>query len=103
MPNKNYTNGVRREYQTKKVLEERGFLVLRSAGSHGAFDLVGISYADGEVLLVQVKSGGALTPDEKREIQKVQVPYDTEFQVWEYPSRGIVNVYRVTNNTLVKI
>lgn len=41
MPNKNYLSGVRFERTRKKVWEGWGFIVMRSSGSHGCFDLCG--------------------------------------------------------------
>ena len=49
-----YAKGARREHASKRLLEARGYAVVRAAGSHGAFDLVAFSAAD--VVLVQVKS-----------------------------------------------
>jgi hypothetical protein len=40
VPNKNYLAGRRLEYKIKKEWEKQGFIVLRTAGSHGPFDLV---------------------------------------------------------------
>lgn len=42
MPNANYTKGRRWEYALKKQWEANGYMVLRTAGSHGPFDLVAI-------------------------------------------------------------
>ncbi len=38
-PNPNYNAGRRMEYARKKFWESCGYTVMRSAGSHGAFDL----------------------------------------------------------------
>ncbi len=46
--------GTRREHRSRALLAADGYAVVRAAGSHGAFDLVGISTAG--VVLVQVKS-----------------------------------------------
>lgn len=40
MPNKNYLAGRRFEYYIKKYYEHMHYKVLRTAGSHGEFDLV---------------------------------------------------------------
>jgi len=42
MGNKNYEKGRRKEYKLKRELERAGWLVLRTAGSHGFADLVAI-------------------------------------------------------------
>jgi Holliday junction resolvase len=54
MPNKNYLRGRRFEWQLKKDLEEQGYLVFRTAGSHGLFDLIGLD-KNGKPLLIQCK------------------------------------------------
>lgn len=36
------SGGIRLEYQVKQRLEQAGFLVVRSSGSHGPFDLIAI-------------------------------------------------------------
>lgn len=46
--------GTRREHRSRQILEAEGYRVLRAAGSHGAWDLIGVR-EDG-VLFVQVKS-----------------------------------------------
>jgi len=52
--NKRYIKGRNFEYQIKKMLERDGYYVIRSAGSHGAFDLVAIK--GNEVKLFQLKN-----------------------------------------------
>lgn len=58
MPNKNYVSGRRFEYKVKKHLEENGYLVFRSAGSHSIADLIAIS--KGDTLLIQCKHYGKM-------------------------------------------
>ena len=53
MPNRNYQAGVRFERARKKVWEQDGNVVLRTAGSHGPFDLVAIG--EDRVRLIQCK------------------------------------------------
>jgi hypothetical protein len=54
MPNRNYESGRRFEYKIANELRADGHMILRTAGSHGAFDLVAIS-PEGEVGLIQCK------------------------------------------------
>jgi Holliday junction resolvase len=49
----NYAKGYRFERRCAKTLEAMGFFVIRSAGSHGLFDLVALK--PGIVWLVQCK------------------------------------------------
>jgi len=55
MPNKNYISGRQKEYRLKKKYEERGFIVIRAAGSHGFADLVAVHRKSKLVLFIQSK------------------------------------------------
>ena len=55
--NNNYVKGRSREYRAMSVLKKDGWMVSRSAASHGAVDV--FAAKDGRVLLLQVKSGKA--------------------------------------------
>jgi Holliday junction resolvase len=46
--------GMRRERQCRELLEDDGYLVTKSGGSLGAFDVIAISEAD--VRCIQIKS-----------------------------------------------
>jgi len=50
-----YARGRSAEYLVKGMLEDQGYLVIRSAASHTPIDL--IAAKDGEVLAIQVKKG----------------------------------------------
>ena len=54
MVNKNYIAGRRFEYKVKKHFESMDFHVIRSAGSHSAYDL--IAYCPQLVVLIQCKN-----------------------------------------------
>lgn len=54
MTNK-YQSGVAKEYKAKAELERAGFIVLRTAGSHGFSDLIAIHTERREVKFIQVK------------------------------------------------
>jgi Holliday junction resolvase len=43
MPNKRYISGRRFEYKIKKDLEKNNWIVLRSSGSKGPFDLIALN------------------------------------------------------------
>lgn len=55
MPNKNYRSGRAFEYEIKKAWEEAGYIVLRTAGSHGIFDLVAFHKISGTAIGIQCK------------------------------------------------
>ena len=69
MPNKNYQNGRALEYRVKKWLEADNWFVVRSSGSHGIADLVSIK--KGKVCLIQCKTNGHISVEERRELIKV--------------------------------
>ncbi len=54
MPNINYNRGRAFEYKRKAWWEGRGYTVLRTAGSHGPFDLIAITPHD-NITLIQCK------------------------------------------------
>ena len=54
MPNSNYESGRRFEYARMKHYREKGCHVMRTAGSHGLFDLICID-TRGLVIMVQCK------------------------------------------------
>jgi Holliday junction resolvase len=51
----NYTKGLRAEYKSRDLLREQGYIVLRTAGSKGPFDLVALHENTGP-LFIQVKT-----------------------------------------------
>ena len=72
MVNKNYVSGRRFEYAVKKELEKRGWIAIRSAGSHSPFDIIGIKGS--KILLLQLKhyKNGVMPPNEyKKEVMKL--------------------------------
>lgn len=54
MGNKNYQRGVRFERELKKIWETKGYHVLRTAGSHGKFDLICVD-SERPIELIQCK------------------------------------------------
>lgn len=55
MSNRNYEKGRRKEYKLKKHFEKFGWIILRTAGSHGFADLIMINRDSKQVRFVQVK------------------------------------------------
>ncbi len=60
-----YARGREREYRTMNILKHDGWLVERSAASHGAVDV--FAAKGGKLLLIQVKSGRARVKKEELE------------------------------------
>jgi len=50
-----YAKGRKKEYKLKNKLEKEGYIVLRTAGSHGFADLIAISLDEHEIRFIQVK------------------------------------------------
>jgi Holliday junction resolvase len=55
-----YAAGARTEHKVRDLLESEGYECVRTAGSKGALDLLAVK--PGEVLMVQVKRSGVLSP-----------------------------------------
>jgi Holliday junction resolvase len=70
-------------------LKKEGWMVSRSAASHGAVDV--FAAKDGRVLLVQVKSGRATaTREELEELVKWGKSSNGDAEVWYYKGRNVV-------------
>lgn len=55
MPNKNYLRGRAFEYRRKAFWKEKGWTVLRTAGSKGPYDLILLNEGTYEVRFLQLK------------------------------------------------
>lgn len=68
MANKNYLRGRRLEYKIKHDYEREGWTVMRTAGSHGPYDLIAIRVISGKVNihLIQCKAVGRSTIKRKQ-------------------------------------
>lgn len=87
MPNRNYQRGRSKEYQAMSFLKQEGWMVSRSAASHGAVDV--FAAKEGRVLLVQIKSGKAsASRQELEELVKWGKSSNGDAEVWYYKGRG---------------
>ncbi|MDA4127978.1 MAG: group I intron-associated PD-(D/E)XK endonuclease [Thaumarchaeota archaeon] len=87
--NKLYQKGREREYKVMELLRKEGYRVSRSAGSHGAADV--IAAKDGHVLLVQVKSGRArMKKEELEELILWGRSFNGDAEVWHFKGRGVL-------------
>ncbi len=76
------------------ALKKEGWMVSRSAASHGAVDV--FAAKEGKVLLVQVKSGRArATKEELEELAEWGRNSNGDAEVWYYKGRGKVVRRRV--------
>jgi len=69
MVNKKYQAGRRFEYAVKKYLEGKGYIVLRTAGSHGFADLVALG--NSEILFIQCKYGTKPTKKDREKLHDI--------------------------------
>lgn len=94
LPNRNYLRGRSREYQAMLTLKKDGWMVSRSAASHGAVDV--FAAKEGKILLVQVKSGKArASKEELEELVRWGMSSNADAEVWHYKGRGKVVRRRV--------
>lgn len=84
----NYNIGRSAEWKARRALEKRGYLVLRSAGSRGPFDLVAL-HPDG-VLCVQVKRKSELSLTEQEKLVEAlkHLPECAHAEVWKLRPGG---------------
>lgn len=80
MPNKNYLKGRRKEYEVMKALKAEGYAVVRSAGSHGIWDICAVRKE--HVLLLQVKYGCGIDKEELALFGVLPVPEYTKKEIW---------------------
>ena len=82
-----YDGGADLERAAKKLLEDNGYYVVRSAGSKGAADLAALK--PGEVLLVQCKKGGRyLEPAERVALRKLAISLQATCLVARWHKEG---------------
>jgi Holliday junction resolvase len=89
----NYEKGVRVERLARKLLEDAGYYVIRSAGSKGAADLVAID--ETHVQLIQVKVKGQVNSEAKNKLEQIKVPAGVDKVIWEYLGRNEWEFYPV--------
>ena len=80
-----YAAGRRLEYIARDEMQTRGYTVIRSAGSKGPVDLVGIGPRD--VLLIQVKAEGQSIAAAVRKLAALPCPACVRCEVWEWKGR----------------
>ena len=83
MPRSPYKRGARYEYYVKQLLEEKGYLVVRTAGSHGPFDLIAIDKEKREILLVQVTRRKYLSAELKESLASLAGTYAVKPVVYQ--------------------
>ncbi len=78
----NYSKGRKREYDVMDILKKAGYQCLRTAGSHGMWDVIAIGPSN--IRLIQVKLNRTPTPAERRAIEEFRVAPRTTKEVWMF-------------------
>jgi len=79
--------GINAERKAKEILEQAGYLVIRSAGSLGPFDLIALNRS-GHVRLIQVKKNKIITEEEKENLFNLAAEYKRySVEYWYFPPR----------------
>ncbi len=87
----NYRIGRRQEYRTMRLLEAAGYETLRSAGSHGPWDVVGFNSVG--IVVVQVKNSRLPSPEELEHLRSFAVPQNCRklIHIWR-PRKALPDV-----------
>lgn len=93
--------GRRNEYKAREWLERLGYIVTRSAGSKGAWDLVGIN-VDG-VALAQCKTNEWPCPAERIMLETFPAPPRTRRLMFRYDDRKPVKVRELVAGEWVNV
>jgi Holliday junction resolvase len=89
-----YARGRSKEYRTMEMLRGEGWVVARSAGSHGPVDV--FAARAGIILLVQVKKGKArMKTEEAKELVKWAEAFNADAEIWHFKGRGNLMKRRV--------
>ena len=98
MPNAAYRDGRKLEYAAHHLLTDNGYIMFRTAGSHGKADL--IAFKPGEILLIQCKLDGEMGPADRADLVKMAALVDAVPLVayWHKEGRAArtVRFYRIT-------
>jgi Holliday junction resolvase len=89
-----YERGRSKEYRTMELLRSEGWVVARSAGSHGPVDI--FAAKGGMIMLVQVKKGKArMKAEEAKELVKWAEAFNADAEIWHFKGRGNLTKRRV--------
>lgn len=100
MTNVFYRKGYRFELRVKKKLEKRNFYVIRSARSHGIFDLVAIR--EGKVYGIQCKTDGRLSKKLKDTIIEISKKHKIT-PLLAFSNKRQIEFIDLTNNEEIEL
>ena len=81
--NKNYLKGVRKERKIKKEYENKGWVVLRTAGSHGFADLICVKHNPPYVLFIQCKPDNYSEKESEKILEKYKSVNGSKFVMYK--------------------
>ena len=82
----NYANGARAERLAMSDLRRTGWECVRSAGSHGAVDVV--AWNDAGARLIQVKKDTYVSAAEREDLQAMTAPANATVEIWRRAGVG---------------
>lgn len=82
----NYANGAKAERLAMSDLRRAGWECVRSAGSHGAVDVV--AWNDTAARLIQVKKDAYISRDEREALQALIAPANATVEIWRRAGAG---------------
>lgn len=100
-PGRNYANGRAFEYRVKSLLEDKGWFVVRSAGSHGLVDLV--LFTGGKPKFIQCKRRGVISPADRTSLRTLAEVYGAEPLMVCSPKRGQLAWYALDTEPPIKL
>ncbi len=78
MPNRKYEKGRRFEYKVKRLFEEMGYVVIRSASSHSFADLIALKKKD--IIFIQCKDNNMSLNAKKKLL--IQMENDSSLELF---------------------
>lgn len=72
MKTTNYIKGRRREYMLVKYFKDKGYLAIRTAGSHSPFDVIAVDSTN--IFLCQLKPHNVSEKKELKKLKSVKIP-----------------------------
>ena len=96
MTNK-YNIGYAAERRAKHILEGWGYLVVRSAGSKGPFDLVGICLANFKLVQVKVCPFGKVPAMNKlkKDLSEIAAPTNCQKELWVWEKKRGFHYFKI--------
>jgi len=97
--NKNYMVGYRAEREAMRILAKDGMQVLRTAGSHGIFDVVGFDKNVCRFIQIKVCQNGKANSfvTLRKFMEKIDLPKNCTSELWVYEKRVGWHFYMVRN------